>query len=220
MVPGTEDPGPGSEKSRPANGSSNILALFPAGGACACICADARAGVGACAGVGARAGAGAGAKRKVLFPALTFVLLFLFLIFEDLVSVLKQFIQTRKYVNGILFTSGSGVGGSSTGGIFIQTGSFYNTTNNVGITGSLVVSGSVSASAFNIVSTGTPQISSATNLNLTAGSAVIVTSSPFRLTSYSDAQTSSLTPQNGDMYYNTTTNKFMGYANSVWVALH
>jgi hypothetical protein len=88
------------------------------------------------------------------------------------------------------------------------------------LTGSMFVSGAISASAFNIYSTGTPEITSATNLNLTAGSAVVVTQSPIRLTNYTDAQTGSLTPQNGDMIYNSTTHKFMGYANGTWVQLH
>jgi hypothetical protein len=41
-----------------------------------------------------------------------------------------------------------------------------------------------------------------------------------RLASFTDAQTSSLTAQNGDLIYNTTSNKFWGYANGAWVALH
>jgi len=88
------------------------------------------------------------------------------------------------------------------------------------LTGSMFVSGAISASAFNIYATGTPEITSATNLNLTAGTAVIVTQSPMRMATFTDAQTGSLTPANGDMIYNSTTHKFMGYANGVWVQLH
>ena len=49
---------------------------------------------------------------------------------------------------------------------------------------------------------------------------VVNAGTTFRMPSYTDAQTSSLSPANGDMIYNTTVNKFVGYANSVWVELH
>ena len=84
----------------------------------------------------------------------------------------------------------------------------------------MFVSGAISASAFNIYATGTPEITSATNLNLTAGTTVIVTQSPLRLSNYTDVQTGSLTPSNGDMIYNSTIHKFMGYASGSWVQLH
>jgi hypothetical protein len=94
------------------------------------------------------------------------------------------------------------------------------TSSSLSVTGSIIATGALTASAFNISTAGTPQITSATNLNLAAGTAVIVTTSPFRLKSYTDGQTGSLSLTNGDMYYNSTTNKFVGYAGGVHVALH
>jgi hypothetical protein len=49
---------------------------------------------------------------------------------------------------------------------------------------------------------------------------VVNAGTTFRMPSYTDAQTGSLSPSNGDMVYNTTVNKFVGYANGAWVELH
>jgi hypothetical protein len=44
------------------------------------------------------------------------------------------------------------IGGAKSTGLFVQTGSYYNATNNIGITGSLVVTGDVDAANFNTTS--------------------------------------------------------------------
>jgi hypothetical protein len=89
------------------------------------------------------------------------------------------------------------------------------------VTGSVDIQGSVSASALHVQSVGQPYLTSPTSINLEAQAGTVnVTTSSFRLASFTDLQTSSLTPANGDMIYNVTTHKFMGYANGAWVALH
>lgn len=90
----------------------------------------------------------------------------------------------------------------------------------VEIENELIVRNSVRAREFITDSVGVPEISSVTNLNLTAGNAVVITQSPFRLAKYTTSQRNALTAQNGDMIYNLDTNKFQGYANSTWVDLH
>jgi hypothetical protein len=122
----------------------------------------------------------------------------------------------------IVPTSSFGGGVVSGGtGIFSETGSAYHTINNVVITGSLEVSSSITASGFSVNSIGTPKLSSPSNLNLEAlGGQVRIVTSSLRLTSFTDAQTSSLVGANGDLIYNSTTNKFVGYANGTWVELH
>jgi hypothetical protein len=115
------------------------------------------------------------------------------------------------YQNGVPFVGGGG------GGPFAQTGSYYSANGDVFVTGSLRVSGSITASAITVTSPGTPEIYSATNINLNAGNAVVITSSSLRLAQFTDGQTGSLTPSNGDIFYNSTTNKFMGRTSGSWI---
>jgi hypothetical protein len=75
----------------------------------------------------------------------------------------------------------------------------------------------------NIITTptaGTPELSSDGAILLTAGTRVEITQSPLKMASFTSAERDLLAAQNGDMIYNTTTNKFQGYANSTWVDLH
>lgn len=68
--------------------------------------------------------------------------------------------------------------------------------------------------------TGTPEIYSNTDILLTATDRVTVTQTPFKLASFTTAERDLLVAENGDTIYNTTTNKFQGYANGTWVDLH
>ena len=77
------------------------------------------------------------------------------------------------------------------------------------------------APAFIETGTGTPTITSDSNLVLSASNAVVVASSPFRLKSFVNSQTASgqITFVAGDMYFNSNTNKFMGFNGTSHVEL-
>ena len=140
-------------------------------------------------------------------------------------QILKYDSATSKWINSV---------GGSTIGNFTFSSSVIDTDDSSGITitpavttssdltvqNDLVVQGSITAD--NIISTGTgvPTIESASSINLTASDRVTVTQSPINLASFSTTDRNGLTATNGDMIYNTTTNKFQGYANGAWVNLH
>jgi hypothetical protein len=84
----------------------------------------------------------------------------------------------------------------------------------------LTVTNKVTAKEFVSTGVGDPTIESSGNINLTAATAVIVNSSPFRMASFTSAQRDALTPSNGDVIYNITTGKFQGRAAGAWVDLH
>ena len=87
-------------------------------------------------------------------------------------------------------------------------------------TGSVEVSGAVTAHSFNISSNavGTPSIYSNSNINLSASNAVVITSSPLRLASFTNAQTGSITGQVGDIIYNSDTATYDLYSGS-WLTI-
>ena len=113
---------------------------------------------------------------------------------------------TTNATNDTITISASGTGG---GTAYDQS---LNTTDDVEFN-------SVSAGSFISTSAGVPTLTSATNINLAAANAVVVTTSPFRLASLTTAQRDALTAVNGDMIYNSTTNKLQGYQNGLWINL-
>ena len=84
----------------------------------------------------------------------------------------------------------------------------------------LNVTNVITANRFTSTSTDDPEIKANANLKVTAGNAVVITSSPVRFCSFTTTQRDALASANGDMVYNSTTNKFQGYANGAWVDLH
>lgn len=78
---------------------------------------------------------------------------------------------------------------------------------------------------FNAAGIGTPELYSDTEILLTASSRVEVTQSPFKLASFTTAQRDLLSPEPGDVIYNTSTGEVQAYVEGTdstagWVALH
>ena len=78
----------------------------------------------------------------------------------------------------------------------------------------------VQAAVYRSTGTGETVINSANNLVLSSSNAVVVSNVPLRLNTFTNAQTGSVTFANGDMIYNSSRHKFLGYANGAFVELH
>jgi hypothetical protein len=92
--------------------------------------------------------------------------------------------------------------------------------NNINVTGNLTTNNLIVSGEISSQGSGVPEIVSDNEILLTAGTRVTIVNSPIKLASFSSADRDLLTASNGDMIYNTTTNKFQGRANGSWVDLH
>ena len=88
---------------------------------------------------------------------------------------------------------------------------------NLRTAGQVSATGNVTAANFIGSGAGTPTLSSATNLDLSAVAAVRVTGGgTFRLPSLTAGDIANLIATNGDLIYNTTVNKIQGFENGAW----
>ena len=119
----------------------------------------------------------------------------------------------------ITISSGSGIAEVSSDTTPQLGGDLDLNSNNITGTGDINIAGTITSTA-----AGTPTLTSSTDINLQAGTGaadrVEVIQSPFKVASFTTAQRDAKTSEDGDVIYNTTTNKFQGYANSAWVDLN
>lgn len=91
---------------------------------------------------------------------------------------------------------------------------------NSNVEGNLRLTGSLTANTFISSGTGVPTITSLTNINLSAngttGGAVVITSSPLRLRSYTTVDRANIIATMGDLIYNANTKSIEAYNGTSW----
>ena len=89
-------------------------------------------------------------------------------------------------------------------------------------TGDNVTFASITTDVINTSTSGTPTLTSNSNVNLTVGGSVVVQQNGgagggFRLANLDTTQRNALAAANGEMIYNTTVNRIQAYQNNAWI---
>ena len=151
----------------------------------------------------------------------------------DVDTHLNQSNPTSGYVlswNGSDYAWVAQSGGGGSLGAFTLTGSVMDTNDSSSITvtpamviqsdltveNDLVVNNTIRANKFVSTAVGSPKITSATNIELNAGGAVIIGSSALRIKSFTTTERNALTASTGDVIYNTTLLKLQLRIASAW----
>ena len=114
-------------------------------------------------------------------------------------------------------TTSSGGGG---GGAVTETDTLASVTARGSTTSNAItINNTLTANDIQTGGAGTPTITSASTITLTAADATIVTGGPFRLPSFTTTQKNALAGVNGDMIYDSTLNKAQVYENGAWASL-